>query len=74
MVEGQGENMADRFHRLTVVLEDDIRSDDAEALLAAIRQLRGVLTVRGNVPNPDFFTAETRAKREIGEKLWEVLK
>lgn len=41
--------MTDRFNALTVVLEKDIREDDAQALLSAIGQLRGVLTVSGNV-------------------------
>lgn len=35
--------MTKRFHSLAVVLENDIRKDDAEALMAAISQLRGVL-------------------------------
>ena len=37
--------MTDRYSSLTVVLERDIRDDDAEPLIAAIRQLRGVLRV-----------------------------
>lgn len=65
--------MTDRYNTLTVVLEMDIREDDAEALLAAIRQLRGVLSVSGNVADPTTYMAEERAKRELGEKLWQVL-
>lgn len=33
--------MTDRFHTLTVVLEHDMRDDDAQALISAIGQLRG---------------------------------
>jgi hypothetical protein len=41
--------MTERFNTLTVVLEKDMRDDDAETLLTAIRQMRGVLSVKGNV-------------------------
>lgn len=37
--------MTDRYHALTVVLDTDIRSDDAAQIIDAIRQVRGVLTV-----------------------------
>ena len=65
--------MTDRYNTLTVVLEKDIRDDDAEALLTAIRQLRGVLSVSGNVADLTAYMAEERAKRELGDKLWQVL-
>ena len=65
--------MTDRYNTLTVVLERDMRDDDAEALLSAIRQLRGVLSVSGGVANPTTYAAEERARRELGEKLWQVL-
>lgn len=65
--------MTDRYNTLTVVLEKDVRDDDAETLLAAIRQLRGVLSASGNVTDPAAYMAEERAKRELGDKLWQVL-
>ena len=65
--------MTDRYNALTVVLEKDIRDDDAEALLAAIRQLRGVLSVSGNVADMGDHIAQERARRDHGEKLWRVL-
>jgi hypothetical protein len=34
--------MTDKYNTLTVVLENDIRDDEAEPILAAIRQLKGV--------------------------------
>ena len=39
--------MTDRYNALIVVLEGNVRDDDAEPLLAAIRQLCGVLSVSG---------------------------
>jgi inosine-uridine nucleoside N-ribohydrolase len=66
--------MTDRYSSLTVVLEKDIREDDAKALIAAIQQLRGVLTVEGNVANLSEFVIEQRVRQEFREKLWEVLR
>ena len=66
--------MTDQYNYLTVALETDIRSDDAEALIAAIGMLRGVLKVEPNVANPNDWLAITRARQELGEKLWAVLK
>ncbi len=65
--------MTDRYNALTVVLENDIRDDDAEALLNAIRQLRGVLSVSGNVADMESYLAQERARHDLGEKLWRVL-
>lgn len=65
--------MTDRYNALTVILEKDIRDDDAEALLNAIRQLRGVLSVSGNVADFDSHLAQERARSELGQKLWNVL-
>ena len=65
--------MTDRYHSLTVVLEHDIRDDDAKPILAAIRQLRGVLSVEGNVADLTSHMAQERARRELGEKLLEVV-
>lgn len=64
--------MTDRFHSLTVALDADIRADDAEAIMAAIRQLRGVLTVTGNVVSADSWVAEQRARDELMRKVLEL--
>lgn len=66
--------MADRFNSLTVALDHDIREDDAEALIAAIRQLRGVLAVTGNVVTSSDWVAESRAKEEMRRKIYEALR
>jgi hypothetical protein len=38
--------MTDRYMALTVVLERDLRDDDAAALITALKQLKGVIDVR----------------------------
>ena len=65
--------MTDRFNALTVVMERDMREDDAEAILSAIRQLRGVLSVSGHVADITAHLAEERARHELREKLMAVL-
>jgi hypothetical protein len=65
--------MTDRLNALTVILEQDLRSDAAEPLIAAIRQLRGVLTVEPIVADAGDFVALTRARRDLEVKLWAAL-
>ena len=42
--------MTDRYNILTVALEKDLRDDDAQALINAIKMMRGVADVAGNAP------------------------
>lgn len=65
--------MTNRFNALTVVLDKEIREDDAEHLIGAIRMLKGVLSVSGNVTDVGVHIAYEKAKREISDKLWEVI-
>ena len=65
--------MTDRFNALTVVLESDIREDDAQALMSAIRLLHGVIEVKGNVSDPLQLVCDARARRELGEKFFAIL-
>lgn len=65
--------MTDRYHSLTVVLEKDIRDDDAESLLTAIKMIKGVMSVEPFISDVESHMAETRARRELGNKIWEVL-
>lgn len=65
--------MTDRFAGYIVVLEDNIRSDDAEATTKAIAQLRGVVSVIPVVSNIEIHIAEERVRRELGDKLLQVV-
>lgn len=66
--------MTERFDSLTVVLKRDIRDDDAEPILQAIRMIRGVLSVSGNVASPSAFVAEARVRQSITSRVLEALK
>ena len=65
--------MTDRISGLFVALEQDIREDDVEDLIKAIKLLRGVAGVSTHVSNPDLYIAATRVRSELREKLLEVL-
>lgn len=65
--------MTDRYHTLTVVLERDTRDDDAEHLISAIKMMRGVRSVTGEVANMETHMAEERARHELGQKILDVL-
>lgn len=65
--------MTDRYHSIAVVLEEDIRDDDAEYILNAIRMIKGVLSIEPHISNFESNMAEERAKKEYADKLWNVL-
>jgi len=65
--------MTDRYHSLTVVLDRDIRDDDAEPILMAIRMIKGVLSVKPKVADIDSNMAEDRARRNLEQKLFDVV-
>lgn len=65
--------MTDRLKGLVVVLEQDIRVDDAEIIINAISMIKGVSKVGKNVRNVEDFIIRTRITQEISEKLLNVL-
>ena len=65
--------MTDRYHSLTVVLEKDIRADDAEDLIKAMKMLRHVITVKGNVSDFNFIVAQERAVFDLGQQVLAVI-
>jgi hypothetical protein len=65
--------MTDRLNALTIVLENDMRDDDAESLIKAIHMLRGVLSVTPNVVDFQDHVAHMRVRREMGDKLANVI-
>jgi hypothetical protein len=65
--------MTDRIHSLTVVLSHDIREDDIQPLITAIRLLKPVLSVVTHVTDDDSYMAEERARQELREKMFDIL-
>ncbi len=65
--------MSDHIHSLIVVFDRDLHKDAAERLTAAILMLKNVISVKANVSDFTSCMAEERARRDLGDKLWEVL-
>jgi hypothetical protein len=66
--------MTDRYHALTVTLERDIRSDDAQGLIEAIRWLRGVADVRPEVASIDHHVASVRVRQEYQARILDLFR
>ena len=65
--------MTDRVHSLTVVLEADVRDDDIQPVINAIRMIKCVIDVRPEVANITTHMAEKRARMDLQKQLWDVL-
>lgn len=66
--------MTDRFNALIVTLVEDVREDDAKAIMDAIALLKGVAGVTGNVADGVSDTiAQMRVRRDLVNRLWEAL-
>lgn len=66
--------MTDRIHSLTVVLGEDMRADDADGLVEAIRRFRNVVSVTPNVTNIlDEHVAKMRLRIEVSDMLQKFL-
>lgn len=66
--------MTDRVNYLTVVLEENMRVDDVEALVNAIGCMRHVLAVKPNIADADAAVAKIMARAAIAEKILDVLR
>ena len=62
--------MTDRVRTISVVLTNDLRADDAEQVLNAIRMLKGVQIVSlGPAVEPDDYVARQVVSGEVGNTL-----
>jgi hypothetical protein len=66
--------MTDRLKGLIVTFDCDVREDDAQAVIAAIKQLRGVIDVTGSVADFGDHMNRERIRQELRQKLWDALK
>lgn len=61
--------MTDRYFAVTVLFEKDIREDDLEHYLNAIRMIRGVQKVEPHVSDPELWAAKERARYKLEQEL-----
>ena len=65
--------MTDRIKGIYVALDQDYRVDDAEAILDAIKMIKGVLAVTHDISDFEDWNHRTRIRNELSAKLWEAL-
>ncbi len=65
--------MSDRTNILTVVLEKEMRLDDADSIMSAIAMIKGVSSVSPNVSDPTEHMAIIRAKTDLGKHILRAL-
>ena len=65
--------MTDMIKGFVVTLENNIREDDCAGIAEAIRQLRGVCSVRAEVADLNHHLAAMQIRHEVGKKLWEII-
>lgn len=66
--------MTDRLKGVVVTFDKDIREDDAEAIINAIYMIRNVASVNPLVTNYEDRMARERARQELANEIYEVLK
>lgn len=66
--------MTDRLAGVVVTFEQNIREDNAEATIAALQQVKGVLSVEPVVGDVSLAMAESRAKHEVTMRVYEALR
>ena len=65
--------MTDRYHSFVVTLESDLRSDDADATLTALRQIKGVIDVRPQTSDAGSLMAQARAESSLRSVIFDAL-
>ena len=61
--------MTDRHAGYVITLREDVREDDAEALVNAIKMIKGVVSVTPMTNDIPFQMAQERVRQQLGEEL-----
>ena len=65
--------MTDRYMGFTVVLDNDYRSDDAQAIIDAIKMIKGVAKVTPEVTDGHDYMNRTMIAMKIEERIFKAL-
>lgn len=65
--------MSDRVKGFVVALDKNYREEDVEQIKNAISQIKGVLSVKENVMNPDDFINSVRITNDIKKRLYGII-
>lgn len=66
--------MTDRIKGFTIALDNDIRVDEIEYIVNAIKMIKGVNNVEPLVADSTDFIARSRYKQEVLEKMYKLLR
>jgi hypothetical protein len=66
--------MTNRVNGLFIALEHDIREDDVEVIMNAIRMVKGVADVEKNVVNHTDYFARTKIRNELEISLIKAIR
>jgi hypothetical protein len=66
--------MTDRVKGFTVTLEKDIRIDDVEEIMTALKMVRHVVDVEPTISTDEDRMAEQRLRVELRGKVYEFVK
>jgi hypothetical protein len=65
--------MTDRIKAITVVLADNMREDDANETMAAIQQLRHVVSVDAHIADVNHHSAKMQVRAEMQDRVWKAI-
>ena len=66
--------MTDRIKGVTVAFTQDIRADDVQYIVNAIKMIKGVEDVGLSVHSSDDYIIETRVTSKIVDKIYQLVK
>lgn len=66
--------MTDRHAGYVITLANDIREDDAEHIINALRMIKGVINVQPIVSSVELMLAKDRVDYQWREKLHQLLR
>ncbi len=66
--------MTDRHAGYIIALDHEIREDDAEATIAAIKQIKGVIGVTPVIADVNYAIAKECVYRELSNKLLDIVR
>lgn len=65
--------MSDHYNAFLIILGSDIKDEEAQATINAIRQIRGVIDVQPHIADPDVAIAKAQLRAALFQELFEVL-
>ena len=65
--------MTDRVKGFNVTLESDVRIDDIETIMNAIKMIKGIVDVEPNIVTTDDLFNRVRIKNEYRNKLYKFI-